>query len=183
MASKRRRGQAEENASSRNLDGRRLRTVAEAKALTEYHATKPGLEKKAKEEQRKKWQKTIEDIERRREEMEGGNVKFDAELEELLQENKERTRKAVRAGMSSGNYPGSSLASSSTGPSASIPAAQPKALKIYGWDDDNDEEFLSSDDDENTGEDEEAEKADTPETQDSEASDGNGKGKAKAVSN
>ena len=52
MQSKRRRGgNAEEaNGSNRNLDGRRLRTVAEAKRLAEYLALKPEMEAKEKEE-------------------------------------------------------------------------------------------------------------------------------------
>src|SRR4051794_20742598 len=48
MSSKRKRNRGDENASSRNLDGRRLRTVNEAKALAEYLAIKPEMAKKEK---------------------------------------------------------------------------------------------------------------------------------------
>jgi len=48
MSSKRKRNQGEDNGSSRNLDGRRLRTVNEAKALAEYLAIKPDMAKREK---------------------------------------------------------------------------------------------------------------------------------------
>lgn len=45
MSSRKKKTQ-DENGSSRNLDGRRLRTVNEAKALAEYLAIKPDMDKK-----------------------------------------------------------------------------------------------------------------------------------------
>ena len=52
MSSKRKNNQGDANSSNRNLDGRRLRTVNEAKALAEYLALKPEMEKKEKEARR-----------------------------------------------------------------------------------------------------------------------------------
>ncbi|RMJ27727.1 hypothetical protein PHISP_01441, partial [Aspergillus sp. HF37] len=67
MSSKRKRNQGEDNASSRNLDGRRLRTVNEAKALAEYLAVRPEMERKEKEERRRRWQAVVDAAERRQE--------------------------------------------------------------------------------------------------------------------
>jgi len=50
MSSRKKKNQGETNGSSRNLDGRRLRTVTEAKALAEYLVVKPEMDKKEKEE-------------------------------------------------------------------------------------------------------------------------------------
>lgn len=58
--------------SNRNLDGRRLRTVTEAKNLAEYLATKPDLEKREKDERRKRWEAVVEGAERREEEIKKG---------------------------------------------------------------------------------------------------------------
>jgi len=55
MSSKRKKNQGEDNGSSRNLNGRRLRTVTEAKALAEYLAIKPEMERKEKEKRRQRW--------------------------------------------------------------------------------------------------------------------------------
>ena len=68
MSSKRKKAQGENNGSNRNLDGRRLRTVHEAKALAEYLALKPDMEKKEKEERRKRWQQVIDMAEKKEEE-------------------------------------------------------------------------------------------------------------------
>ena len=54
MSSKRKRNQGENDGSSRNLDGRRIRTVNEAKALAEYLAVKPEMDRRQKEERRRR---------------------------------------------------------------------------------------------------------------------------------
>ena len=67
--SSRKKKQGDVNGSSRNLDGRRLRTVTEAKVLAEYLAIKPEMEQREKEERRKKWEDIVASTERKQEEL------------------------------------------------------------------------------------------------------------------
>lgn len=104
MASRKRRNQGENNGSSRNLDGRRLRTVTEAKALAEYLATKSDMETRERDARRRRWQEAVEVAERRDEEIRsGGKAKVDGQWVEDKEEAAERTREAVRAVMLEGN--------------------------------------------------------------------------------
>jgi hypothetical protein len=166
MSSKRKRGQGEENGSSRNLDGRRLRTVNEAKALAEYLAIKPDMAKREKEERRKRWEQVVELAERREEEIKSGNKgKVDGKWVEDKEEAGERTREAVLAAMKSGNYKDNLIETSGAGARAassseddagegsskattppSEPEAKPKTLGFFGFDDDD--EFMSDSDEE-----------------------------------
>jgi len=166
MSSKRKKNQGDENASSRNLDGRRLRTVNEAKALAEYLAIKPEMAKREKEERRKRWEQVVELAERREEEMKSGNKgKVDGKWVEDKEEAGEATRKAVLAAMKSGDYKdnllgtlaasgdgsgssgsedeimGGSSSKGTTPPSDVEP--RPKARTFFGFDEDD--EFMSSD--------------------------------------
>lgn len=105
MSSKRKKNQGDANSSNRNLDGRRLRTVNEAKALAEYLALKPDMEKKEKEARRKRWEQVVEMTERREEEVRNGSKgKLDGQWVEDKEEAGERARTAVLAAMASGNY-------------------------------------------------------------------------------
>ena len=105
MSSRRKRKQGENNGSNRNLDGRRLRTVTEAKALAEYLALKPEMEKKEKEARRKRWEQVVELTERREEELRtGAKGKVDGKWVEDKEEAGERTREAVLAAMRAGDY-------------------------------------------------------------------------------
>ena len=105
MSSKRKKNQGENNGSNRNLDGRRLRTVTEAKALAEYLALKPDMDKKDKEARRKRWEQVVELAERREEEIKNASKgKVDGKWVEDKEEAGERTREAVLAAMKSGNY-------------------------------------------------------------------------------
>jgi len=73
MSSRKKRQNAElATGSARNLDGRRLRTIAEAKNLATYLATKPDMDQKEKEERRKRWEQVIEMAETREAEMRAG---------------------------------------------------------------------------------------------------------------
>ena len=96
---------AEANGSNRNLDGRRLRTITEAKNLAEYLALKPEMEAKEKEERKKRWQLVIEAAEKREEEIKrGGKAKAKGKgLSEEWMDDKEdaaeRAREAVRKAM------------------------------------------------------------------------------------
>ncbi|KXT04390.1 hypothetical protein AC578_3633 [Pseudocercospora eumusae] len=95
------------NGSNRNLDGRRLRTVDEAKRLADYLAIKPEMEKKEKEERKKRWQEVVEAAERREEEIKSGKGgankgRLDAEYVEQKEEAEEKTRQAVMKAMREG---------------------------------------------------------------------------------
>lgn len=167
MSSKRKRNQGEDNGSSRNLDGRRLRTVNEAKALAEYLAIKPEMAKREKEERRKRWEQVVELAERREEEIKSGNKgKVDGKWVEDKEEANERTREAVLAAMKSGNYkdnllgpsPGSASGTGSSGSGDEViggtsskdttppsePEVKPKAKAFFGFDEDD--EFMSDSD-------------------------------------
>ncbi|EKD12817.1 hypothetical protein MBM_09046 [Drepanopeziza brunnea f. sp. 'multigermtubi' MB_m1] len=168
MSSKRKRNQGEDNGSSRNLDGRRLRSVHEAKALAEYLAIKPEMAKKEKEARRARWEQIVELAERREEEMKSGNKgKVDGKWVEDKEEANERTREAVLAAMKSGDYKDNlveiSKGSCSSGDSTSDdeavtgtsskgttppsePEVKPAARTFFGFDEDD--EFMSSDEDE-----------------------------------
>ncbi|KAK4130851.1 hypothetical protein BT67DRAFT_464671 [Trichocladium antarcticum] len=106
--SKRKKGgpnaQQDENGSSRNLDGRRIRTVNEAKALAEYLAIKPEMERKEKERRRERWEQIVAMAERRTEEIRHGSRKvgLDGKWVEDKEEVEERTREAVLEVMKGG---------------------------------------------------------------------------------
>ncbi|PYI11562.1 hypothetical protein BO78DRAFT_392960 [Aspergillus sclerotiicarbonarius CBS 121057] len=106
MSSKRKRNQGDDNGSSRNLDGRRLRTVNEAKALAEYLALKPEMDKKEKEERRRRWQAVVEAAEKRQEELKngGGKQKLDGQWMEDKEEMSEKAREAVLMAMKDGMW-------------------------------------------------------------------------------
>ena len=72
MSSRKKRSAEAQNGSNRNLDGRRLRTITEAKNLATYLATKPEMERREKEERRKRWEAVVEAAERREEEIRSG---------------------------------------------------------------------------------------------------------------
>lgn len=154
--------------SNRNLDGRRLRTVGEAKALAEYLAVKPEMDKKEKEERRKRWEAVVESSERKREEIEsgkGGRVKGDGAWLEEKEEVENKVREQIKLAMERGeglpadsdeSMDGSGGSAASSGTDAIvdmkgkgkqkailpkiIQAVQPQhnTKKIFGWDDDND---------------------------------------------
>ena len=180
MSSKKKKNQGDANGSSRNLDGRRLRTVTEAKALAEYLAIKPDMEKKEKELRRQRWEQVIELAEKREEDFKSGSKStIDGKWVEDKEEAEERTREAVLAAMKNGDYtdslatrstssssmglPNSNFGSDSAGksspvgpPSRSSAETQPlakQAPKIYfGFDEDD--EFMSDDENEDEKEEE-----------------------------
>lgn len=191
MSSRRKKNQGENNGSNRNLDGRRLRTVTEAKKLAEYLALKPDMEKKEKEARRKRWEQVVELAEKKEEELRSGaKGRVDGKWVEEKEEVGERTREAVMAAMKSGDYKdnllsfpdGSSVggpvsqgsedesaeSSSSKGSSSVSPSSRNAVPKqtFFGFDEDDD--FTS---DEESDEDEEDMESEL---------DGNTKGKGKA---
>ena len=172
MSSRKKRNEAENNGSNRNLDGRRLRTVNEAKALAEFLVVKPEMERRVKEERRKRWEQVVDLAEKREEEIRHGRKgKVDGKWVEDKEEAGERTREAVARAMSlransgvaqvnaaeegdteeeeeDGESDELSGASSATTPPLSTRGHSEKAVakKLFGFDED--EEFLSSDEEE-----------------------------------
>ena len=183
MSSKKKKNQGDSNGSSRNLDGRRLRTVTEAKALAEYLAIKPDMEKKEKDLRKQRWEQVIELAEKREEDIKSGSKsKIDGRWVEDKEEAAERTREAVLAAMKSGKYTDSftppstsaaNLVSSKSiteddsgvksSPDGTLPPlaparsqATPKAAPKTYFGFDEDDEFMSEDEDESEDQDEEA---------------------------
>ena len=196
MSSKRKRNQGENNGSNRNLDGRRLRTVTEAKALAEYLALKPDMEKKEKEARRKRWEQVVEMAEQREEEIRSGTKgRVDGKWVEEKEEAGERTREAVFKAMKEGGVTDNVLGTSSgssrdisagseedeEGASSAATTPEDKAgekrgatRSYFGFDEDD--EFMSSDED--MEDEDEHENEAKPEVEEEIV--GNGKGKAKA---
>ena len=105
MSSKQKKNQGDSNSSNRNLDGRRLRTVNEAKALAEYLALKPEMEKRENEARRARWEQVVALADRREEEIRNGSKgKVDGKWVEDKEEAGEWAREAVLAAMKSGGY-------------------------------------------------------------------------------
>lgn len=204
MSSKRKKNQGENNGSNRNLDGRRLRTVTEAKALAEYLALKPDMEKKDKEARRKRWEQVVELAERREEDIKNGSKgKVDGKWVEDKEEAGERTREAVLAAMKSGNYRDNllcTLEGSSGGASggasgaseddemegldlgAKTPSSASKAKassprKYFGFDEDD--ESMSDDEVEDDSNDDDEVEDDSDDDKERTTKAGEGKGKAK----
>ncbi|KAL2435263.1 hypothetical protein ABEF95_014951 [Exophiala dermatitidis] len=106
MSSRKKRQNAElATGSARNLDGRRLRTITEAKNLATYLATKPEMDRKEKEERRKRWEQVIELAEQREADMRAGKGPdgrrkgLSDEWVEEKEEVGENVRNAVKAAM------------------------------------------------------------------------------------
>ena len=103
MSSKRKKNQEEDNGSSRNLDGRRLRTVTEAKSLAEYLAIKPEMDRKEKERRRQRWEDIVEMAEKKEDEIKhGSKARLDGKWVEDKEEANERTRAAVLMALKGG---------------------------------------------------------------------------------
>jgi hypothetical protein len=107
MSSRKRRQNAElATGSARNLDGRRLRTITEAKNLAAYLATKPDMDRKEKEERRKRWEQVVELAEQREADMKAGKGPdgrrkgLSDEWIETKEEVGENVRNAVKMAMS-----------------------------------------------------------------------------------
>ena len=105
MSSRKKNNQGDINNSNRNLDGRRLRTVNEAKALAEYLALRPDMERKEKEARRKRWEQVVSLAERREDEIRHGSKgQINGKWVEDKDEAGERAREAVIVAMESGDY-------------------------------------------------------------------------------
>jgi len=188
---KKRQSQQEIHASSRNLDGRRLRTITEAKNLAEYLALKPEMNKKEREERRARWESVVEAAERKEDEIKRGkgNNRLDGDWVDAKEEAEGKTRDAVMAAMKAGligKENERTASESSASARESVDSEEPEASgsasseeekvtqngqarTFYGWDDDED----MSEDDEEDGEAATASTANTPAKYE-----GKGKGKA-----
>ncbi|KAH0611194.1 uncharacterized protein H6S33_011621 [Morchella sextelata] len=192
MSSRKKRGQQENNDSCRNLDGRRMRTVKEAKALAAYLEIKPDMERQERERRRARALKVIEAAERKEE---GGGRRFeDVKWLEETEEERERTRGAVERAMregftdrvfAEGSSGSGSDESEGEGEGEGSGEARKVVPRFAGWDEDD--EFLSSDDEEEEDEEEEDEEEDKgmediqeEDEEEEEEYEGKGKGKGKA---
>lgn len=141
------------NASSRNLDGRRLRTVTEAKVLAEYLAIKPEMEQREKDERRKRWEDIVESTERKQEELlnSRGTARLDGKWVEDKEEAETKTREAIEKMLMAQRESSEEEEVSDTKPTAS--ASKPAQQRtVFGWDEDD--EFLSdSEEDDEVSED------------------------------
>ncbi len=101
---KKRNQQGDPNGSSRNLDGRRLRTVAEAKDLARALALRPEMEKKERDERMRRWEEVVAAAERGQEEAKAGAAKarLSEAWVEAKEEAREKTREAVVAAVKAG---------------------------------------------------------------------------------
>lgn len=203
MSSRKRKGQ-ENNDSCRNLDGRRMRTVKEAKALAAYLEIKPEMDQKEKETRRERWEKVVENAEDKiKGGGKGGSARFDdSEWLDQKEESRDKTREAVLKAMklTGGIVPtrpglpdsGSSSSSDSlpsddeaeragdskdTSPEVDGKPVPPKTSRpLYFGFDEEDDEFMSSSDEESEGEMEDI----AEEDEEIEVS-SSGKGKARAI--
>ena len=128
MSSRKSRNQTadQQNASNRNLDGRRIRTITEAKNLATYLAMKPDMDKKEREEKRKRWEAVVEAAERKENEIKrgrGGNVRLDGQWVEQKEEAEGKTRDAVLAATKAGLIGNDSAMLERTGSESSVDQA------------------------------------------------------------
>jgi hypothetical protein len=166
MSSRKKRN--ENTSSNRDINGRRLRTNAEAKALAEYLALKPGMDAKEKEERRKRYQDIIASTEAKADELENRKPgRLDGKWVEAKEEASEKTREAVIAAMKAGDIKDILRESDASGTGseesegsesdeaapvkASGSKASAKAVSFFGWDEDED---MSDSDEEDDAEEE-----------------------------
>lgn len=175
ISSRKKRAQGDQNGSSRTLDGRRIRTVNEAKALAEYLAIRPEMEKHEKDERRKRLEEIVKSTEARKADIlagkGGGTSRLDSQWLENKEEASEKAREAVLAALRNGDVKGVFGEESDSSESASEddgseseekevsektkktqkpPPAAP--MKFFGWDEDelsDSEEDDEDQDDEN----------------------------------
>lgn len=161
MSSRKKKQDGDANGSSRNLDGRRLRTVAEAKALAEYLAIKPEMEKKEKDERKKRWEDIVASTDRKQAEILAGrgNARLDGQWVEDKEEAENKTREAIeKMLMAEKESEGDEEEGEddeeadeggvgSGGPVASSSKPAGAAPRMFGWDDEDDE-FMSDSDEE-----------------------------------
>lgn len=165
MSSRKKKQNGEANGESRNLDGRRLRTVAEAKVLAEYLAIKPEMEQREKDERRKRWEDIVASTERKQEELLNGSNKarLDGKWVEDKQDAEAKTREAIEKMLSQQSSSEEDAEENVPAKASSSKPTQQKAM--WGWDEDD--EFMSD-----------SEEEEDVEEEDAKLVEGKGKGKA-----
>ncbi|KAF1835801.1 hypothetical protein BDW02DRAFT_567705 [Decorospora gaudefroyi] len=158
--SSRKKKQGDVNGSSRNLDGRRLRTVAEAKILADYLAIKPDMEQREKDERRKKWEEIMASTERKQEELQNsrGTARLDGKWVEDKEEAENKTREAIEK-MLMAQRESSEENDDDDEDEAQPTASTSKPVQqraMFGWDDEDDE-FMSDSEEEDEIEEEDME--------------------------
>ncbi|KAF1823808.1 uncharacterized protein K489DRAFT_409609 [Dissoconium aciculare CBS 342.82] len=175
MSSRKNRDRQENvNGSNRNLDGRRLRTVDEAKRLAEYLAIKPEMEKQEKETRKKRWEAIVDAAEKREEDIRSGRSganqgRLDSQYVESKELAEEKTREAVLRAMRDGGSiteptgsessnedeemgasddEESASSSSDEGQAGPSERRQNQGMSLYGWDDDEEDDDDDDDDEE-----------------------------------
>jgi len=146
--SSRKKKQGDVNGSSRNLDGRRLRTVTEAKILAEYLAIKPEMEQREKDERRKKLEDIVESTERKQDELlnSRGTARLDGKWVEDKEEAENKTREAIEKMLMAQRESSEEDEDEAAQPTAS--ASKPVQQRaMFGWDDE-DNEFMSDSEEE-----------------------------------
>ncbi|KAK5958674.1 hypothetical protein OHC33_000517 [Knufia fluminis] len=125
MSSRKKKQNAElATGSARNLDGRRLRTITEAKNLATYLATKPDMDRKEKEERRKRWEAVVDLAEQREADMRAGKTVdgrrkgLSSEWLEEKEEMGENVKNAVKLAMAANDQEAEKLASTGSAASA-----------------------------------------------------------------
>jgi hypothetical protein len=145
MSARKKRNQGDDHASSRNLDGRRLRTVTEAKALAEYLAIKPEMERKEKQQRRQRCEEIIRMAELREAELKRGKGGLSGKWVLEKEDARERTRDAVLAVIRSGMVYSDNLLGTSVGSATSEePVDEDDEGNNDGDDQDSDQEDGSS---------------------------------------
>lgn len=142
MSSRKKRGQQENNDSCRNLDGRRMRTVKEAKALAAFLEIKPEMERLERARRRARAEKAVADADKA---PAASKRRFEdvAWLDEA-EEEKERLRRAVGVSMEMG-FTDRTFTGGSGGSSSGSGSDQGAVgMRFAGWDEDD--EFMSDDD-------------------------------------
>lgn len=178
--------------SNRDINGRRLRVNAEAKALAEHIAIKPGMDAKEKEERRKRWHDIVMTSEAKVDELENKRPgRLDGAWVEAKEEASEKTREAVIAAMKAGDIKdllresdasgtgseeseGSESDEAGTAKASGSTKLIAKPVSFFGWD----EEMSDSEEEEEEDEDEDDDEE--PEEEAPVAVSSKGKGKAKA---
>lgn len=154
MSSRKKKDQQDANASSRNLDGRRLRTVAEAKTLAEYLTIKPEMEQREKDERRKRLEDIVASTERKQEELQnaGGKARLDGKWLEDKEEAENKTKEAIeKMLLAQMEMDGSEEDEDEAKPTASS-SQPPQQRAMFGWDDEDDEFMSDSDEEEEVSE-------------------------------
>lgn len=154
MSSRKKKNQQDANASSRNLDGRRLRTVAEAKTLAEYLVIKPEMEQREKDERRKRWEDIVASTERKQEELQnaGGKARLDGNWLEAKEEAESKTREAIEKMLLAQMVEDSSEEDEEEAKASASTFKPAQQRTLFGWDDEDDEFMSDSDEEEEISE-------------------------------